>query len=70
VIDRWQECGFAPIATEYISKLQPKRGVRYAIDYNGDLSVHRLGKPSERRALLPVLGLPSWLDPETRGPRL
>jgi biotin-(acetyl-CoA carboxylase) ligase len=69
-IDRWREYGFAAIATEYASRLQPERGARYAIDENGDLTVRRLGKPDERRELLPTLRLPSWLDPASGGPRL
>lgn len=70
VIDRWQESGFAPVATEYLSKLRAERGASYAIDANGDLSIQRPGETGERRQLLPALRKPSWLDPESGGPRL
>ena len=40
------------------------------IDENGDLLVRRLGKVEvERNRLVRKLGVPSWLDPATRGPR-
>jgi biotin-(acetyl-CoA carboxylase) ligase len=69
-IDRWRESGFASIATEYLSKLQPAKDARYTIDAKGDLCIGRPGKPVERRGLLPALRVPSWLDPATGGPRL
>jgi biotin-(acetyl-CoA carboxylase) ligase len=69
-IDRWQETGFVAIAKEYISKLQPESGVRHDIEENGDLCIRRVGKPIECRKLLSTLKVPSWLDPETGGPRL
>ena len=69
-VDRWQEDGFAPIATEYISKLSPESGVLHNIAENGDLGIQRAGKPTEWRRLLPALTAPSWLDPSTGGPRL
>jgi biotin-(acetyl-CoA carboxylase) ligase len=69
-VDRWQEGGFASIAREYISKLQPENGTRQDIGENGDLAVLRAGGAVEHRLLLPVLKMPSWLDPRTGGPRL
>ncbi|MBV8133414.1 MAG: biotin/lipoate--protein ligase family protein [Alphaproteobacteria bacterium] len=69
-VDRWQEDGFTSIAREYISKLQPENGARYDIGENGDLAVRRVGGTVEHRLLLPVLKMPSWLDPRTGGPRL
>jgi biotin-(acetyl-CoA carboxylase) ligase len=69
-VDRWQEDGFASIAREYISKLQPEHGARHDIGENGDLAVRRAGGPVEHRLLLPVLKMPSWLDPRTGGPPL
>jgi biotin-(acetyl-CoA carboxylase) ligase len=69
-VDRWQEDGFAPIATEYISKLSAESGVLHNIAENGDLGIQRTGKPTEWRRLLPALKAPSWLDPRTGGPRL
>lgn len=69
-VDRWQEDGFAPIASEYISKLKPETGVRHRVAENGDLGIRRPGKPTDWRKLLPALKAPSWLDPGTGGPRL
>jgi hypothetical protein len=69
-IDTWQAHGFAEVARRYLSRLAPEQGVRRDIDVNGDLLVRRMGKPGvERRALVPALAAPSWLDPETGGPR-
>lgn len=69
-IDRWREGGFAAIARQYISNLTRGKGARCEIGENGDLAIRRVGEPVERRALLPMLQAPSWLDPETGGPRL
>jgi biotin-(acetyl-CoA carboxylase) ligase len=77
-IDAWQEKGFGEIAKNYLARLTPEQGVRRDIDDNGDLLVRRVaagpGKTApktgpERRALLPALAAPSWLDPATGGPR-
>jgi hypothetical protein len=44
--------------------------VRREIDQQGDLIIRRVGKAdTERRALVPALEAPSWIDPQTRGPR-
>jgi biotin-(acetyl-CoA carboxylase) ligase len=69
-IDAWTEKGFPTIARAYLAKLAPEKGVRRDIDENGDLLVRRMDKTAtERRALLPALASPSWLDPKTGGPR-
>jgi len=45
-------------------------GVRRAIDDNGDLLVRPMtNSEPERRALVPALMTPSWLDPVAGGPR-
>jgi biotin-(acetyl-CoA carboxylase) ligase len=68
--DAWQEYGFAAIAKSYLSRLEPEKGVRRDIDDNGDLLIHRIGKTEvERRKLVAGLAAPTWLDPNTRGPR-
>src|SRR5262249_15363885 len=65
-----QEKGFKEVAKDYLSRLPPEQGVRRDIDENGDLLIRRMGKVDvERRALLPALAVPSWLDPATGGPR-
>jgi biotin-(acetyl-CoA carboxylase) ligase len=69
-VDHWQVSGFAPIAQEYMSKLEPESGVPRDIGENGDLGVRRAGERIECRKLLPALKVPSWLDPSTGGPRL
>jgi biotin-(acetyl-CoA carboxylase) ligase len=69
-VDTWRELGFAAIAKNYLSRLEPEKGVRRDIDDNGDLLVRRMGKVEvERRRLIPALARPTWLDPETRGPK-
>jgi hypothetical protein len=71
-IDAWQESGFGAVAKNYLPRLRPEpgldRGTRRDIDDNGDLLVRKDNKV-ERRSLLDVLAVPSWLDPATRGPR-
>jgi biotin-(acetyl-CoA carboxylase) ligase len=70
ITDTWQERGFAAVAKEYLTRLAPESGIRRDIDDNGNLLVRRMGKTdAERRSLLTALLKPSWLDPETRGPR-
>jgi biotin-(acetyl-CoA carboxylase) ligase len=73
MLDAWQEQGFAAAAKSYLQRLAPEKekGIRRDIDENGDLLLRRMGKVEvERRALIPALATPSWLDPATRGPRL
>jgi biotin-(acetyl-CoA carboxylase) ligase len=68
--DAWQEHGFGAVAKEYLQRLPRDRGLRRDIDESGDLLVRRIGKVEvERKALLPLLATPSWLDPKTRGPK-
>ena len=69
-VDAWQQDGFAAVAKSYLSRLAPENGVRRDIDDNGDLLMRRVGNTAvERRALVPALATPSWLDPATGGPR-
>jgi len=69
-LDAWQESGFDAVAKAYLPRLAAEPGVRRAIDINGDLLVRRTGSRGvERRALVPALDKPSWLDPATGGPR-
>jgi hypothetical protein len=70
-IDAWQAQGFSAVAKEYLQRLPRENGVSHQFDDNGDLLTRRVGKSDvDRRKLLPVLATPSWLDPETGGPRL
>ena len=68
VVDRWQENGFAPIAEEYVWRLKPASGVRYAIAENGDFGIRHTDEQTQWRSLLPALQAPSWLDSKTGGP--
>jgi biotin-(acetyl-CoA carboxylase) ligase len=69
-LDAWQEQGFGAVAKEYLRRLPGDKGLRRDIDESGDLLVRRNGKVEvERKKLVPALGVPSWLDPRTRGPR-
>jgi hypothetical protein len=69
-IDTWQEQGFREVATRYVQRLAPEKGVRREIDHNGDLLVRRITSEAvERRPLIPALASPSWLDPATGAPR-
>jgi len=68
--DAWQESGFNAVAKNYLARLPLESGARGAIDDNGDLMIHRAGKAEpERKALLPLLKAPAWLDQKTKGPR-
>jgi Biotin/lipoate A/B protein ligase family len=70
-VDAWQEQGFSPIARDYVRKLPNEAGARRDIAENGDLLLRRTGKgETERRSLMAALAIPSWLDPQTGGPRL
>ena len=69
-IDAWQEFGFKEVAKSYLGRLEPEKGLQRGIDETGDLLIRRTDKTDvERRKLIPALATPSWLDPETRGPR-
>jgi biotin-(acetyl-CoA carboxylase) ligase len=68
--DAWQEQGFGAVAKEYLQRLPRDKGLRRDIDESGDLLLRRMGKAEvERRKLGSLLAAPSWLDPQTRGPR-
>jgi biotin-(acetyl-CoA carboxylase) ligase len=59
-IDCWQEGDFAAIAQGYLSRLQPERGVRHAIDASGDLRIERPGEPVACLDLRAALTAPLW----------
>jgi hypothetical protein len=70
-VDRCREGGIDAIVTNYVAKMERDNGTRWNIEQNGDFSISRPGKPIERRTLLSALKRqPSWLDPDTAGPRL
>ena len=59
-IDRWQEGDFAAIAQSYLSRLQPERGMRRAIDASGDLRIERPGEPVTCLDFGAALTAPLW----------
>lgn len=67
--DTWREDSFAAAAAGYMARLvPPDPGARPTLDDVGDLVA---GDGSGcRRALLPALRAPSWLDPRTGSVRL
>ncbi len=70
LIDAWQESGFRVVAESYLSRLPAEAGAERAIDGAGDLLVRRTGKLDvKKHRLLPALAMPTWLDPQTGGPR-
>jgi biotin-(acetyl-CoA carboxylase) ligase len=69
-LDSWHESGFDAVAKAYLERLPREKGVRRAIDENGDLMIRRAGKVDvERKRLVPPLAAPSWYDLESKGPR-
>jgi Biotin/lipoate A/B protein ligase family len=70
LIDAWQESGFGEVARSYLTRLPAEPGTERTIDGVGDLLVRRKGKLDvKKHRLLPALAAPSWLDPQTGGPR-
>jgi Biotin/lipoate A/B protein ligase family len=70
LIDAWQESGFGVVAQSYLTRLPAEAGTERTIDGIGDLLVRRKGKLDvKKHRLLPTLAAPSWLDPQTGGPR-
>lgn len=68
VTDAWQENGFDTVAKGYLQRVAPESGVSRQIDPHGNLLVRRVGKAdTERRALVPALQTPSWLEALTGG---
>jgi len=69
--DALQTQGFGEVAKQFLQRLPRESGAIRRIDDNGDLLTRRTGKADiGRRKLRPALTEPSWLDPETRGPKL
>jgi hypothetical protein len=70
-LDGWREFGFAEVAKNYLSRLQPRSGMRREIDGNGDLIERAIaGGQTERKSLIEALAAESWFDPQAGGPRL
>ena len=69
-VDAWQAREFATVTRSFLAHLKLEKGAIPALDANGDLLVRWRGKQEpDRHALAASLAQPSWLDPETGGPR-
>lgn len=70
-IDAWQSGEFAEVERELLARLPRESGVIRKLDDKGDLLTRRISKAETGRyGLLPALAAPSWLDTETRAPKL
>jgi Biotin/lipoate A/B protein ligase family len=70
-VDAWQTNEFALVTRQYLDHLTVEKGAIPALDRDGDLLVRWRGqKEPDRHGLAAALAVPSWLDPETGGPRL
>jgi hypothetical protein len=67
-LDSWQERGFADIGKAYLRRLGGDERQPRGLADNGDLLLKR-GVETHRQSLVAALATPSWLDPETGGPR-
>ncbi len=69
--DRWQADGFGAVAHQYLALIERQKQTSRRIEANGNFVVQRLG--GEKAApieLAQVLAKPTWLDPDSGGPRL
>jgi hypothetical protein len=69
-VDAWRSGEFATVTRGYLEHLEQEKGAIPSLDHNGDLLVRWRGrKEPDRHVLGSALAEPSWLDPETGGPR-
>ena len=69
--DRWQVDGFGSLTHQYLGLLERQKQTSRRIEANGDFVVQRIG--GEKAApirLAEALARPTWLDPDSGGPRL
>jgi biotin-(acetyl-CoA carboxylase) ligase len=69
--DRWQVDGFSSLAHQYLTLVERQPQTSRRIEANGDFVVQQIG--GEKAApfnLAQALAKPSWLDPDSGGPRL
>src|SRR5262249_14825 len=62
LLNDWQESGFAAVSKAYCERLSRENGKNWHIDDNGDLISLNADRQMERKALLPRLAKPAWLD--------
>jgi hypothetical protein len=69
-LDAWRTREFATVTQTFLQHLKLEKGAIPSLDANGDLLVRWRGKSEpDRHSLAAALKQPSWLDPETGGPR-
>jgi biotin-(acetyl-CoA carboxylase) ligase len=69
--DRWQTDGFASLAHQYLGLMERQPQTSRRIEANGDLVVQRIGAGKAAPIdLAQALAKPTWLDPDSGGPRL
>jgi hypothetical protein len=70
-MDAWRANEFATVTRSYLEHLAIEKSAIPALDHHGDLVVRWRGKVEpDLHDLAAALAVPSWLDPETGGPRL
>jgi hypothetical protein len=70
-LDAWLTGDRVGVGRQYLGSLRMEKGAVPSLSANGDLLVRWRGQAEpERRALAASLAAPSWLDPESGGPRL
>jgi len=58
----WQDEGLAPVAEQYLSRLEEPKAARRGIDPSGDLVLVDEAGVETRRPLAEALAAPQWLD--------
>jgi biotin-(acetyl-CoA carboxylase) ligase len=62
LLNDWQESGFAAVSNAYCERLSRENGKNWHIDDNGGLISLSADRQTKRKALLPRLAKPAWLD--------
>jgi hypothetical protein len=58
----WQDEGLAPVAEQYLLRLEEPKAARRGIDPSGDLVLVDEAGVETRRPLAEALAAPQWLD--------
>jgi hypothetical protein len=70
IIDAWQANGFGIVEQSYLTHLRREKNAWPTLGANGDLLLRWTGKREpDRYSLAHALAQPTWLDPDSRGPR-
>jgi hypothetical protein len=69
-LDAWRTGEHSGIIRKYLNSLQVEKGAIPSLSEEGDLLVRWRGRREpDRRVLADALAAPSWLDPDSGGPR-